>query len=77
MTGFHLGQLPDLIHPIATTMVILAQDRVFEVAGERNAHSGITVAALNEKCVSCPPVDNTREVSNTLESWLLFPVEFE
>lgn len=44
-------------------MAVLAQDSMFEVAGERNAYSNIRVAALNEKWVSCP-VDYTREVSN-------------
>lgn len=70
MTGFGLGEFPDLIHPIVTTMVILVQDSVFEVLG--NVYSSITVAFLNEKCVSCPPEDNTREVSKKV---VLHPAE--
>lgn len=34
MTGFGLGELPDVIHSIATTMVTLVQDSVFEVVGK-------------------------------------------
>lgn len=49
MTDLNSGEFICLIHPIATTMAVLAQDSMFEVAGERNAYSNITVAALNEK----------------------------
>lgn len=60
MTGCDLGEFLNLIYLIATTMGILVQDTMFEVAGKENAHSNVTVAASNEECVSCPPSDNTR-----------------
>ena len=81
MTGFDLGEFPDLIHPIATTIIILAQDSVFEVAGERNAYSSITVAALNESVylvlLQTLQDRSQTKVCYTLGSWFLFPVEFE
>jgi len=66
MAHFDLRESPDVIHPIATTMVMLAQDSMFDVAGERNAYLSIMIAALKDKIHTSHSADYTREVSNKI-----------